>query len=161
MNRFKIIGDISQASYKEFSEFMDKLEAKNIKTAHVELYSDGGDSYAALAFYDRIVKSRVHITIEAIGNVASAAVLVLAAGYTRIMNESAWVMVHEDSGKLTGDVVSLERESKQMRALENQWSELLWMRTNITSVQWSELHKKTTYLDSAQCLALGLVDKIK
>ena len=161
MRRYKLIGDITQDSYKEFSEFLDEMESKNVPKIHIELFSDGGDAHAALAFFDKIVNSKVNITIEAIGNVASAAVLVLAAGDIRIMNKSAWVMVHEDSGKLTGDVVALERESQQMRRLEDQWATLLASKTKPDAKLWTHLHKKTTYMDSSECLAHGLVDMVK
>ena len=157
----KIIGGIDEAAFKEFSEAIDALE-KQSKTQpiDIELSSGGGSAYDALAFYSRLRLSPCHINIRTYGLVASAAVLVLAAGDVRAMTAESWVMVHEDSTKLKGHVFELEREAKHMRRLEDQWNALLAKRTLVDAATWGGLHRATTYLSAAECLELGLIDKI-
>jgi ATP-dependent Clp protease protease subunit len=156
----QIVGDITEEAYALFSKELAELESGKTKKVTVELFSHGGDAHAALAFYSRIINSPCTITIRAMGYVASAAVLILAAGDHRIMAKEAWVMVHEDSGELSGDVVSLEREARQMRQLETQWARLLAERTDISAGEWTEMHKETTFLTAGDAWDMGLVDEV-
>lgn len=155
-----ITGEINFESYKEFSEAL--LEAETDKCTHIriELASDGGDAHAALAFSARMKHSQAEITIIAMGNVASAAVLILASGDHRVMTSEAWVMVHEEQCELTGNVSDLERETRQLRILEDQWAALLEKYTDRNSMFWAAAHKKTTYLGAADCKHFGLVDEV-
>lgn len=156
----RIIGTIDEQAFKEFSENLHILEMRETSPVIVELSSEGGIAYDALAFCGRIRNSPCDIIIKAYGLIASAAVIILAAGDQRLMAKEAWVMVHEDSDKLKGNVVELEKQSKHLRRLENQWCELLADLTKTPAVKWGQLHKATTYLNSKECLDLDLVDKI-
>lgn len=158
----KIIGDISWENYKAFTTQLKDLEDKSNKDEEIviELSSDGGDAHVALAFAARIRLSPFNITIMAMGNVASAAVLVLASGDKRIMSKECWAMVHEDSAELSGTVVDLERESAQLRKMETQWCSLLAEKTHTKADVWNKMHKKTTYLQANECLKLGLIDGV-
>ncbi len=68
-------------------------------------------------------------------------------------------MLHEDKDKLNGSVVDLERETQHLRNMETQWSDLL-TKCSHTPVNWTKLHKDTTYLNAHECLKLGLIDEI-
>lgn len=158
----RISSELTMDSFNLFSKKMEKLEESEAESGIIliELSSPGGDAYAALAYAGRIRRSPLTIQINAYGCVASAAVLILAAGGTRTISREAWVMVHENSGPLEGNVVELEREAAQLRRLEVQWSDLLGKLTKTPAEVWTALHKETTYLNAEQCLALGLVDLI-
>lgn len=159
--RLQIGPDIDEESFKEFSAALYQLETDDPKKPVViELNSPGGDAYSALAFASRLRLSPCETTVVVYGLAASAAVLILAYGKKRYMTKESWVMVHEDSGKLTGNVVELERESVQMRRLEVQWANLLADRTKLHEEDWELLHKRTTYMTPEACLKAGLVDKI-
>lgn len=156
-----LVGAIDEASYRQFSEDMRALEDDNPDgTISIDLSSTGGSAYDALAYCGRMRTSDCHIIVRAYGFVASAAVLVLAAGDKRVMTTEAWVMVHEDSDELSGEVRELERETKHMRRLEEQWASLLADRTRITADEWARMHKETTYLSATECFRLGLVDEL-
>lgn len=158
-----VIGDIDWEAYENFSKQVTRLELESKKkdeTIFIELASDGGDAHVAIAFASRIRMSPCTIHIVAVGNVASAAVLVLAAGDNRRMATETWCMVHEDTAELNGSVVELERESKQLRRQEVQWAKLLENLTGTAAEFWEQMHKETTYLTAENCLELGLVDSI-
>lgn len=156
----RVIGDIDEDSFKEFSEELSQLEGESNKPITLELCSGGGDAYAALAFHGRMIESACSMTVIVYGQASSAAVLILASGDARFMEAAAWVMVHEDSGKQVGTVVELEREAAHSRRMEVQWAHLLEVHTGTPASKWSELHKATTYLTAQECLKLGLIDKI-
>lgn len=158
--RLQVCGDINDEAFEKFSNELYELECDSLDPVVVELNSPGGESYAALAFSARIRLSACPITIVVYGRVESAAVMVLASGKTRLMSKEAWVMVHEDSGKVRGEVHEMEREVGQLRKMEDQWAKLLSEKCKGTVAFWSELHRKTTYLSAKECLELGLVDKV-
>jgi ATP-dependent protease ClpP protease subunit len=160
--KINIIGDIDHTAYLEFCETIDRLEKKPRGIIPIELVSDGGDAYIALAFADKIQRSKheIHITVR--GLVASAAVLILAAGDKRMASSTAWIMVHEDEVPLNENarVAEIEKDVKHARRLEHQWNNLLSMSTKADSATWARLHKDETYLVAHEALKLGLITEI-
>jgi ATP-dependent Clp protease, protease subunit len=160
--RIIIAGEINEETYEAFSSQLHELE-KESKTASVtlELSSEGGDAYYALAFSGRMRNSPCDIIVNAYGLVASAAVLILASGDIRYLAKEAWVMVHEDSmEELSGNVTEIEKTGKHLRRLEDQWAELLASMTLATKERWTELHKEESYLTAHDALELGIADKL-
>lgn len=163
MRTIKIIGGIDSDSYKEFSAQLDTFEVKPKEPVLVELNSEGGSAYDALAFYDRIRLSTCDIEVRVFGQCSSAAVLVLAAGDRRSMTSSAWVLVHEDSTEemLTDKRVGqAEKDLRHLRRLEEQWNRLLEFRTGTPEATWAALHSNETYLSAEECANLGLIHEI-
>jgi len=160
--RIIITGEINDESYKEFSSSLLQLEEiSKTQSIVLELSSEGGDAYCALAFSGRMRNSPCDIIIHAYGLVASAAVLILASGDTRYIAKEAWVMVHEDSlSELEGNVTQLEKTAKHLRRLEDQWAWLLESMTSTNLEEWARLHKEEKFLTPQECIELGLVDKI-
>ncbi len=159
IQRIQVIETISPESYTHFSLEMSRAENAK-KNIIIELYSAGGEAVAALAYAARIRRSRSHVTVRVYGEAASAAVLVLASGHHRQITAEAWVMVHEDSGKLKGSISDMERDTAVFRRLENQWNELLARYTRTSAQDWARMHKETTYLNAEQVVELGLADEI-
>lgn len=157
-----LIGDIDEELFKEFSEQLSEIEANSnpATLVNINLNSEGGNAYDALAFSARMRLSPCLFNITAYGFVASAAVLVLASGDTRNMTKEAWVFVHEETAKLEANVVELENEIKHLRRMEDQWAVLLEELTCTKASIWTTLHKANAYLSADECKNLGLVDKI-
>lgn len=161
--KIQIIGDIDEEAYKSFVERMDECDEMLYgEEIFIELSSHGGDAMMALAFYDRIRSSKSEITIIGFGTVASAAVLILAAGDKRYLGQSAWVMVHEDQVSVdeSARTSQLEHVAKSSRRLEDQWNKLLSSRTKVSADVWADLHKQERYLDAEDCKKLGLIDGV-
>jgi ATP-dependent protease ClpP protease subunit len=159
--RIQIIGAIDEVQFTSFSEALSEYEEAGTKRVRVELSSEGGNAYDALAFYSRMRLSPCEITVVAFGLVASAAVLILAAGDTRIMTRESWVMVHEDSvRKMSGKVTEVEKFGRHMRRLEDQWNRLLAKSSTLSAEGWGSLHKAETYLMPEDCLKHGLIERI-
>ena len=159
-----IAGEINEEAFVSFSKKLAYQEraAKSNKTVNVMLMSSGGDADVALAFLDRMESSHLEICVTATGYVASAAIMILAAGDKRRMTKSSWAMVHEEAIEgLDGDKVSsLENTIRAFRRKEDHWSAILGRLTTTNMSRWEELHKKETYLSPEECLALGLIEEI-
>jgi ATP-dependent Clp endopeptidase proteolytic subunit ClpP len=159
--RLQIIGEITDKSYKKFSKKLYELETSGpTEPITIELNSEGGEAIAALAYSARIRRCKTPIIIITYGQVASAAVLILASGETRLMSREAWVMVHEETDTLEGTTTDLEKKVKHMRRLENQWNKLLAEYTTTDAEHWDYLALNETHLCARECLDLGLVDEI-
>ncbi len=157
--KFNLIGDINEESYKELAEY---LEQNSDETIDIEITSHGGDALIAIAMYDKIKNHKRMVTTTAIGIVASAATLVLAAGFKKRMTKNSWVMVHEDTVMVGEDdrVAQAEKQVKIARLLEDQWNRLLADNTRLSANEWSRLHKRESYLTAEDCKKYGLVDEI-
>jgi ATP-dependent protease ClpP protease subunit len=160
MRKIILSGGIDEESFKDFCEQMGELEEGPAGVIDIDLCSGGGDAYTALGFCARIRTSSCATRVVVYGSCQSAAVLILAAGTKRYMTKESWVMVHEDQAVPEGATSLIEVESKQLRAMEDQWSKLLAEYTKTSAKKWAKLHKETTYLTPEQCLKLGLIDGV-
>lgn len=162
-NKLYIIGSIDENLYAAFTEQLTELEkvtGLNSYSIEVELLSEGGSAEIAMAFAERIAKSPKDICITAYGPISSAAVMILASGDYRRMAKSAWVMMHEDSGRVKGEVSQMEAYAARLRQLEDQWAMLLEKFTNTKASVWTRLHKTTTYITATQAKQYNLIDKV-
>ncbi len=155
-----IIGEISYEAYETFTKALAALEVQSAKNITVELSSEGGDAYLSLAFASRIRRSICEITVIGNGLIASAAVLILAAGDKRMMTRESWLMVHEEQGEMGGPIHDLEPTLAHFRNMEHQCNGILQRVTKTSAVDWAKYHKATTYFSSEQCLELGIVDGV-
>lgn len=163
-HKIYITGEINDDSYRKFSKQLGALE-RRLKTntiIDIILFSDGGSAYAALAFYDRILQTKLEVRITGTGCVMSAATLILAAGAIRRMTRNSWAMVHEDTSGTTKNmrVTLAESTIKHSREMEAQWNELLERHTGTSTKIWERLNKEETYLSAEWCLKLGLIQEI-
>lgn len=161
--RIYIVGEINEESYQKFSERLAELEAEDpIDDVEIELASEGGFAYAALAFYARMRLCPCDIIVRAYGFVASAATLILAAGDNRIIARESWVMVHEDQGEHEGSVSDIEKKIAHDRRMEEQWLDLMVELTKgkVSRSYLQSIHEETTYLSAEEALEIGLVDEV-
>lgn len=165
MPDIRIIGPIDEELYEEFVMRFDALEvSKNVnkrKPLVIEITSEGGSPYIALAIVARMRRSAFKITTVGSGLIASAATLILASGDRRLMTSESWLMVHEDHGEVTGNISTIEKDVVHMRAMEDQWNKLLANKTNISADEWESINAKgDTYMTAEDSLHKGLIDEI-
>lgn len=163
-NKIYIIGAIDEPQYIKFSKKLTAIEGRKPQGACIdlELFSFGGEALTALAICGRMRMSPLKFRIKAVGEVSSAAVMILASGNDRIIEKSTIILVHEDfvSDEPGARVSEKEKTVAALRRAENQWAALLEEKTKASFETWLKLHKDETYLDAQQALNLGLVDKI-
>lgn len=162
-NKIYVSDTISEAGYVAFSRRLAFLEKHlpSLQPIEIEVCSGGGDPMAALAYFHKIVNYKKHkIVTFATGQVASAATLILLAGHERKMASNAWVMVHEECGKISGSHSDKKRSLEWGQQLEDQWNALFASRTNATAEYWESINRETTYLDPEECKTLGLIHEV-
>lgn len=160
MRTIQVIGSITDESFAEFSKKLSKLEVEGSRPVKIELHSEGGESYAGLAFANRIKGSPCQITVTVFGACFSAAVLPMAFCTIRRAHEAAWFMVHEDSVELSGYTKDIAVKSAQGEREEQQYCALLALRTNRDADFWHNACKRTTYLNAHEAKEVGLIDEV-
>ena len=161
MSKFDIIGPINYKRLKEFEDFINDCDLKNIT---IQICSQGGDEGAGRALAGRIrglIDAGVNVVTVGYGDIHSAAVVVFAAGQERLLSHAAVVMVHESSVEAdTLNASGYKRLAKQMEADEQFWCKLLERYTGTDAKVWAKLHADETYLTPEQALELKLATTI-
>lgn len=156
MATVRLFGEVNEEMLEKFSEALSEAD----DSLTVELCSSGGDANVALAMYGLMRTAGVQVRVVAMGEISSAAILVLAGGHTRAALSETWFMVHEEQIETSGSVTQIERETEAFRRAERFWGDLLAAKTNASSEYWQSIHTETTYLDAAEALELGLIQEI-
>ena len=99
VGRIDIYGEISAVEFwgdeKTPSQFIADLNALgSVNEIELHIFSPGGDPFAALAIYAEIKRRPEKVNVYVDGIAASAATLIVCAGDTVYMDETAMQMVH-------------------------------------------------------------------
>lgn len=156
-----IIDEVNDEMYKRFTEELDAiLDDDNKLPIHIEIKSEGGSPYVALAIYGRLRSCPVQTIGTVYGCALSAATLIIAGCDIRRAQEDAWFMFHESEEKITGGAAFLVKKAKQSDLEEEQWAALLSQSSGAPMNTWLDLSRKTTYLRAAEVKYLGLIDEV-
>jgi len=129
--------------------------------------SPGGSVIPGMALFDHILELRAQgheVTTVALGYAASMAGILLQAGSKRVAGREAWVLIHEVSSWAQGKVGDMEDEVKFLKRLQKRVLHIFAERSNgkisekTLARKW---HKTDWWLDSDECLQLGIVDEIR
>jgi ATP-dependent Clp protease, protease subunit len=139
--------------------FLEKIDGE--KPIKFYLSSDGGNWNSALALYDRIRACPCPTTIEAYGEVSSAAPVVLQAADKRLIAPNSTIVIHDT-------MVSTEKEARNLEALarysgqvdRKRMYEILAQRSKYPTSYWKEICAKETFFTAKKALAYGLVDRL-
>jgi ATP-dependent Clp protease protease subunit len=157
-----IEGRIDNKSFIKFDKHLRLLETFNEEEVTVYINSMGGSVYSMFAFIDRIKSSTMKVHMIGTGVVASAAVLILAAGFTRKVTRYTSLMHHGASFELdNGKIHTQDNEIKHIKDLEVRACKFLASVTNKPYNFWTATGKHLDhYFDADTALEYGLVDEI-
>ncbi len=140
--------------------FKADLDAHEGDHIHVEITSEGGDTDHAFAIYNRLTKSSKAVTTIANAQCCSAAVLVFAAGTTRVAYPNTTFMVHEFSSNSEGSTRRTRRAMDQQLKEQLLYAKLLAKNSLLSEQKWVKLMNEETYFNEREALKWGLVTKI-
>lgn len=153
----RIIGQINDKSFAKFARQMDKHKSRPVC---IELYSEGGDEDAGLAFYGKIKNHLHEVTIIVHGNCNSAALAILAAGDVRKATPEASFLVHDSTITVTGTVAELQKAVAEQLACEHKWDKLMANASDKPASFWREVSSRSTILTAEDALQYGLIHTI-
>lgn len=156
-----IFGEIEPAGAYRFValfKWMDRFPG----SIHVILNSPGGSISNGYAMYDTIRTAENPVIVEALGQVASAAVPILLAGTVRFLNPQTMIMVHDLSYEIDGMVSSSVAHalSRDAKLLNKMYHEIIAERTGKSIKDVEEWCSKETNFTAAEAVKLGFADKV-
>ena len=140
--------------------FLDAEDPK--KDIKLYINSPGGSVTAALAVYDTMQFVQPDVTTVCIGQAASAAAVLLAAGAPgkRLSLPNARVLLHQVMGGVEGQVRDVEIQTKEMVRIKNQINNILVKHTKQPLNKIETDTDRDFFMIAEEAQAYGLIDKV-
>jgi len=139
------------------------LEADNPKK-EVAMYinSPGGVVTSGLAIYDTMQFIRPPVSTLCVGQAASAASLLLAAGAKdlRFALPNARIMVHQPSGGFKGPATDIMLHAQEILSLKKRLNEIYAQHTGQPLKNIEDALERDTFMTADMAKDFGLIDKV-
>jgi ATP-dependent Clp protease protease subunit len=128
----------------------------------IYINSPGGSFTALTAIYDTMQFVRPDIATYCMGQAASAAAVLLAAGTTgkRFALENSRVLIHQPSGEGQGQVTDLEIQANEIIRMRHLLEDILARHTSQTVEKVRADVERDTILTAAEAKEYGIVDEV-
>ena len=139
------------------------LEAEDPdKDIHLYINSPGGSITAGLAVYDTMQYVRPDISTICIGQAASMAAWLLAAGSRgkRMGLPNCRIMIHQPMGGVSGQASDIDIHAREILKLRERMNELLADHTGKSKEQIAKDTERDYHMDGKEALAYGLIDRV-
>jgi ATP-dependent Clp protease protease subunit len=139
------------------------LEAED-PSADIHLYvnSPGGAISAGLAIYDTMQYIRPDVSTFCVGQAASMAAVLLAAGAKgkRSALPNSRVMIHQPWGGARGQASDINIQAKEILKLRDRLNEVLASHTGQAAEQIARDTERDYYMNGDEARAYGIVDQV-
>lgn len=134
----------------------------NKKDISIYINSPGGVVTAGMAIYDTIQFIKPDVATICIGQAASAAAVLLAAGAKgkRFALPNARVMIHQVMGGAEGQARDVEIQTKEMLRIKKMIDEILAKHTGQTIEKIEKDSDRDYYMSAEEAKKYGLIDKV-
>jgi len=132
------------------------------KDIYIYINSPGGSITALLAMYDTMQYIRPDVSTIVMGQAASAAAVLLAAGTKgkRLALPHARVLIHQPSGGAGGQAVDIEIQAKEILRYRRLLDEILAEHTGQTVDKISKDSDRDFIMTAEEAKAYGIIDEI-
>jgi ATP-dependent Clp protease protease subunit len=132
------------------------------KDISIYINSPGGYISSGLAIYDTMKFMGYDINTYCLGQAASMAALLLAAGTKgkRFALPNSRIMIHQPSGGVTGSSADIELQAKEILNLKQICAKVISEHTGQTLHKIIEDSERDYYMNPEEALKYGLIDKI-
>jgi ATP-dependent Clp protease, protease subunit len=139
------------------------LDADNAKE-DIKIYvnSPGGSVTSALALYDTIQHVKADVATICLGQAASAAAVLLAAGAKgkRYALPNARIMIHQVMGGVEGQQKDIEIQAKEISRIKDQINKILAEHTGQNIKKIEQDSDRDYFMTAEEAKKYGLIDKI-
>lgn len=139
------------------------LDTEN-STEDIKIYinSPGGSVTAALALYDTMQHVKSDVSTIVLGQAASAAAVLLAAGAKgkRFALPNSRIMIHQIMGGVEGQQKDVEIQAKEMLRMKDQVNKILADHTGQTMKKIEQDTDRDYFMSPDEAKKYGLIDKI-
>lgn len=153
-------GDETSVSYKSIR---DQIQKSGAKTINIYVNSGGGHVGDAMAIHDMLrdlQNKGVKVITNVRGIAASAATYIVMASDNSNMSENSFLMVHNVSGGIWGDVNVVENYARMMRKFNDSVRDFYSNKTGQRKEDITKLMNNETWLTAAEAQEKGFVKNI-
>ncbi len=132
------------------------------KDIHLYINSPGGSVTAGLAIYDTMQMISTHVRTYCIGQCASMAAWLLAAGEhgKRYCLPNSRVMIHQPLGGATGQATDIDIHAREVIKIKKKMTDILAVHTRKPADVINKDIDRDKFLTADEAVAYGLVDEI-
>tara|TARA_B110000114_G_C14720467_1_gene249056 strand:- start:56 stop:523 length:468 start_codon:yes stop_codon:yes gene_type:complete len=137
-----------------------KIKYNKVFPIHLHIQSGGGTLMPTFFVCD-IIKSLdtpVYIFID--GFVASAASLISVCGSKRYMTKHSFMLIHQLQSQSSGKFSEMKDEIQNLDFFMENVEDVYIQNSNITKHELRQLLSNELWINSRECMRLGLVDEI-
>jgi ATP-dependent Clp protease, protease subunit len=139
------------------------LDAES-STDDIKIYinSPGGSVTSAMALYDSMQHVKADVSTIVLGQAASAAAVLLAAGAKgkRLALPNARIMIHQVMGGVEGQQKDVEIQAREMLRMKNQINEIIAKHTGQSLKKIEQDTDRDYFMTPDEAKKYGLIDKI-
>jgi ATP-dependent Clp protease protease subunit len=139
------------------------LEAEDPeKDIHLYINSPGGSTTAGMAIYDTMQFIRPDVQTLCVGQAASMAAVLLAAGTTgkRFALPNARVLIHQPWGGAQGQASDIAIQAKEILRIKERLNQVLSYHTKQTLEKIIQDTDRDFIMEAAQAKEYGIVDQV-
>jgi ATP-dependent Clp protease protease subunit len=139
------------------------LEAEDPeKDIHLYINSPGGTVTSGLAVYDTMQYVRPDIATICLGQAASMATWLLAAGAKgkRMALPNSRIMIHQPMGGVQGQASDIDIHAREILRLREKMNEILAAHTHRSADEIARDTERDYYMSGEEALAYGLIDRV-
>lgn len=129
---------------------------------HLYINSPGGSVDDTLAVYDTIQFLECNVATYCVGQAASGAAIILAAGAKgkRFALPHSKIMIHQPWGGVTGQASDIQIQAEEILKAKRLLNELMAAHTGKTVEQIEQETERDRYLTPTEAMEYGIVDEI-
>lgn len=145
------------------------IDAKMVREAledvtndiHIRLNSPGGDVFQGVEIYNYLKDHSSNITVEVMGNAASAATFICAGADKVIMNIGTTFMIHEAESYAWGNKQDLQKTLQALETIDDSILSIYENRTGQSKDQLTEWINAAKWFTAQEAVDYGFADEIK
>jgi ATP-dependent Clp protease protease subunit len=132
------------------------------KDIHLYINSPGGIVSAGLAIYDTMQYIKSHVSTICIGQAASMAAILLAAGRKgkRFALPHSRIMIHQPLGGARGQASDIEIHAREILRLREELNEILSAHTGQDKGKIKIDTERDNFMSATEALNYGIIDKV-
>ncbi len=129
---------------------------------YMYINSPGGIISSGLAIYDTMQYIKPRVSTICIGQAASMAAVLLAAGAPgkRTALPNSRVMIHQPMGGAQGQAADIEIQAKEILYLRERMNEILHQHTGQTIEKIMEDTDRNYFMSAQESMAYGIIDEV-
>jgi ATP-dependent protease ClpP protease subunit len=136
-----------------FKDVYDQI--KDSAKIRLLLNSEGGDAFEGMAMYNLLSKVRDRLTVEVLGFAASAASVIALAGKELVMDEGAYLMIHEPWGVSVGPSDEHRKTADLLEKMSGNFADLYAAHSNLSRDEALAAMKAETWYTAAEAVDAG------